>query len=291
MSWAHILGHDALIESFTRVVRRNRLAHAYLFCGAEGVGKRIFARELAKALLCEANQSPERLAACDACPSCRLMDAGNHPDSRSVFILIGTSLDRQLPTIQSRCQIVRFRPLPRAAVEQILRQHDVTDAAAIRRLVRLSSGSPGQALALADPALWECRSRLLEGLSLPRVDSVGLAKRFVEFVEDAGKEMALQRRRASLVLGLLITAFRDSLALNQGNTEPRPLGSESVDDDRILKALASRADTEKLLALIERCLEAEQHLGRYVQVVLVLEALLDAMSQKLEEGAAALANR
>ena len=50
MSWQRVRGHDRLIQAFDRAVKRGRLAHAYLFTGLPGVGKRLFADELAKAL-------------------------------------------------------------------------------------------------------------------------------------------------------------------------------------------------------------------------------------------------
>src|SRR5262249_51235353 len=78
--WQRVLGHDAHVEEFTRAVRRGRLAHAYLFVGPEGVGKRLFATELAKALLCEAPPADQSLQACDRCPACVQVDAGTHPD-------------------------------------------------------------------------------------------------------------------------------------------------------------------------------------------------------------------
>ena len=48
MSWQRVRGHDALVRAFQRVIRRGRLAHAYLFTGPQGVGKKLFATELAK---------------------------------------------------------------------------------------------------------------------------------------------------------------------------------------------------------------------------------------------------
>jgi DNA polymerase-3 subunit delta' len=336
MSWSRIQGHEAHRRAFSHAVRRVRLAHAYLFTGPPGIGKRLFATELAKALLCE--NPLEELAACDHCEACILMDAGNHPDffavarpvesnelpievmrelcrafslksargcgkvallddaddlnpesancflktleeppPRSVFFLIGTNSERQLPTIVSRCQVVRFAPLPDELVANLLPLQGVADTAMLARLVRLGRGSPGQALALAEPELWTFRKELLEGLLQSRPDSVFLAKKWMEFVEEAGKESAAQRRRATLVLRLLIEFFEDVLHVRLG-AAPRLGDAEEL---RMLRTLADRVDPDKLLQILQRCLDADMQTGRYVQLVLVLEALLDALGAEL----------
>jgi DNA polymerase-3 subunit delta' len=336
VSWQRIQGYDVHVHAFTRAAQRGRLAHAYLFTGPPGVGKRLFAGELAQALLCESPTGP--LNACGACVSCTLMAAGNHPDyfavarpaqsnelpievmrelcrgfslkpargrakvavlddaddlneeaancflktleeppPRSVFILIGSSAERQLPTIVSRCQVVRFAPLPAALVEGLLRQQGVADPQLLSRLVRLGRGSPGQALALAEPDLWDFRKVLVEGLLQPRPDTASLAKRWLEFVEEAGKESALQRRRAILVLRLLIEFFADALAVSL-NGVPQ-LGDAA--ELELLRKLAQRVQPERLLEVLERCLEADVQTGRYLQLVLVLEALVDTLGAQL----------
>jgi DNA polymerase-3 subunit delta' len=343
MAWQHIRGHENLVQAFDHVVQRGRLAHAYLFTGPAGVGKRLFAQELAKALLCENPPGP-RLEACDRCAACAQVEAGTHPDffaagrpeeslevpidvvrelcqsfalksargrgkvailddaddlnaeaancflktleeppPRAVLILIGTSPERQLPTIVSRCQIVRFAPLPQMLVAELLRGEDLEDPALIERLARLSGGSPGQARALADPALWEFRRTLLQGLTVPPVDSVGLAQAWIRFVEEAGKESAVQRRRAEQVLHLLIEFLRDALALAVGD-EPKPAEPEDL---YALRELVKRADTNRLLQLLERCLAAVAQIDRRVQLVLILESLLDAFGRLIDMDAAA----
>lgn len=335
MSWSHILGHPDRIDAFRKIVANGRMAHAYLFVGPDGVGKRLFARELAKALLCEKSKD---LEACDHCDSCLLVDAGTHPDlflvSRpeeknempsdvmksfcrdfsfkaargrgkvgiiddaddfneesancflktleepppgSLFILIGTSLEQQLPTIRSRCQMVRFAPLKDELIRAILKRHGIEDSAMLDRLVRMSGGSPGQALAIADETLWQFRRELFDAFGKPKIDTVELGRKFVGFAEEAGKEAAAQRRRAAQMLRLLVEGFTDVMRLQVGaapSAEPAELPR--------LKALAERADPEKIQALIERCLETESQLDRYVQVSLVLEGLIDAIGQLLE---------
>jgi DNA polymerase III subunit delta' len=331
-----ILGHDSQRQAFARAVRSGRLAHAYLFAGPPGIGKRPFAVELARNMLCE--QPSADLEACDHCGSCKLVAAGNHPDffavarpedknelpidtmrdlcnrfalksargrgkiallenaddlnaesancflktleeppPRSVFFLIGTDPERQFPTVVSRCQVIRFSALPDDFVERILRSNGITDQAILRRLVLLGHGSPGEALALADPDLWKYRKLLIEGLLRPRPNSVDLGKELLTFVEAAGKERAPQRRRASLMLRLLIEFFSDALAVSLG-ANPRLNDAEDLAN---LGKLASRVSPDRMLQLIERCLEADVQIGRYIQLVLVLEALLDALGAAL----------
>jgi DNA polymerase-3 subunit delta' len=340
VSWQHIAGHDALVQSFTQARRRSRLAHAYLFVGPAGVGKRLFAHELAKTLLCETmpfDGVPESCPwqACDRCPACVLAEAGTHPDffqvgrpeemniipiavmkelcqgfgltsargrgkvavlddaddldtaganaflktleeppPRSVFILLGTSSERQFATIVSRCQVVRFAPLPEQTVIGLLREQGVEDEKMLPRLARMSGGSPGQALTLADRGLWEMRRILLEGLSRSQPNPVALAEQWNAFVEEAGKEASVQRKRAALVLRLLFEFLHDAVTASCGGA-PR---FNEPDEVNWVQGVLKRADTERLLALIARCMEADAHLDRYVQVSLVIEGLLDALA-------------
>jgi DNA polymerase-3 subunit delta' len=336
VGWQRVFGHDSLIDGFRRVLKRGRLAHAYLFVGPPGVGKHLFATELARALLCE--KSRGLLAACDQCPACVQIDAGTHPDflraarppevhefpidlmrqvcasfslksargkgkvvlvddaddlneesancflktleeppAGAVLILIGSAPERQLSTIVSRCQVVRFAPLSDELVRQILTANDVTDPGLRERLVRLCGGSPGLALTLAEPELWQFRERLLAGLTARPIDALELSKAWTAFLEQAGKESAGQRRRAQLVLRLVIDVLADALAVSQGG-EPRRTTSE---DEALIRRLGERIDPDFLLAALERCLEADEQIDRRVQLVLVLEALLDALAQKL----------
>jgi DNA polymerase-3 subunit delta' len=209
----------------------------------------------------------------DAAANCFLKTL-EEPPPGAVLILIGTSADRQLPTIVSRCQPIHFKPLPEALVTELLAAQGIEDAVLMQRLARMSGGSLGRALALADAALWEFRSKLLHGLSRPEPDAVGLAHEWTRFAEEAGKEAALQRRRAALILHLLIDFLNDALGLSLGAT-PRLAEAEDLDS---LRKVAQRTGPEQLLKLVERCMEANAHIERHLQLGLVLEALLDALT-------------
>ncbi|MDD2465168.1 MAG: DNA polymerase III subunit delta' [Desulfobulbus sp.] len=77
MSFSELLGQTKAITLLTRAVTSERLAHAYLFAGPDGVGKNTAAQALAAVLLCRA---PNGLNPCGTCPGCRKFLSGNHPD-------------------------------------------------------------------------------------------------------------------------------------------------------------------------------------------------------------------
>ncbi len=104
MSFDAICGHEKNIALLQGAIRENRISHAYLFYGIEGVGKKTTARIFAKALNC-VQGGPEP---CDRCPSCLKMDRGYHLDFVSIapegpFIRI-----RQIRDLQDQ---MRFSPV------------------------------------------------------------------------------------------------------------------------------------------------------------------------------------
>jgi DNA polymerase-3 subunit delta' len=199
------------------------------------------------------------------------------PPPGSILILIGgAAAETQLPTIVSRCQIVRFAPLPPAVMKELLAERGVSDRAKVERLARLSGGSIGQALALEDEVLWKFRQDLLAALAADRPDSVKLAEQWKHFVEDAGKDAGSQRRRASLLVRMLVETFQFALRASLGNT---PTGLEPQ-EAKLVEGLARRLGPEKLLAWVERTLDADVQIDRKVQLILVLEALAAALGNR-----------
>src|SRR5262249_48484312 len=124
------------------------------------------------------------------------------PPAGSVLVLICTSAELQLETIVSRCRVVRFDPLPDPVLAQILREQGIAEGEdESERLAFLAEGSVSRAIGLADPALGEFRRELIDLVAAPAAfDPPLLARRIEEFSKDAGKEGALQRGRARLVV-------------------------------------------------------------------------------------------
>lgn len=77
MQWNNIIGHKQVITQLCLMQQEDRIPHAMLFCGTDGVGKSLVAEALAAAILCHA---PVHNQACGHCKACRALAAGNHPD-------------------------------------------------------------------------------------------------------------------------------------------------------------------------------------------------------------------
>jgi len=88
MNLQEVVCQDKAIGALQQAYAGGRLAHAYLFAGDDGVGKRTTAFALAKMLLCENRQtvstSPAFADSCGVCHSCQTFEAGGHPDFRLI---------------------------------------------------------------------------------------------------------------------------------------------------------------------------------------------------------------
>lgn len=78
MSFENILGNDKIKDTLSNTIKENRISHSYLFVGVDGIGKKLFAKEFAKKLLCENQEDDE------SCSSCIKLNSNNHPDFKEI---------------------------------------------------------------------------------------------------------------------------------------------------------------------------------------------------------------
>jgi DNA polymerase-3 subunit gamma/tau len=84
-TFSDLIGQEHVSQTLKNAIESGRVAHAFLFTGARGVGKTSAARILAKALNCGEGPSPEP---CNTCPACIEITAGTSVD---VFEIDGAS--------------------------------------------------------------------------------------------------------------------------------------------------------------------------------------------------------
>jgi DNA polymerase-3 subunit gamma/tau len=101
--FADLVGQEAVVQSLINSLKTNRVAHAYLFTGARGVGKTTTARILAKALNCVNGPT---VTPCGECDSCKGIASGEDVD---VLEIDGAS-NRGIDEVRAIRDNVQYRP-------------------------------------------------------------------------------------------------------------------------------------------------------------------------------------
>lgn len=237
--FSSLIGNEEVKDTLRRLLTNARLPGSLLFTGEEGVGKKLFALELAKALNC---RNRKGLEACDECSTCKrisrstfpafgkedddknrliwsehadvamarphkqiirvgpmrelereanfrpfegaarvfiiedadymndqaanaLLKTLEEPNSTTHLILTTSNPTALLPTIRSRCQTIRFAPIPAAQVENFLVETEGVSAADAGLLAKTCRGSLGRALAADLETYRERRDSMLAVLT------------------------------------------------------------------------------------------------------------------------------
>ncbi|HEX8651320.1 MAG TPA: DNA polymerase III subunit delta' [Pyrinomonadaceae bacterium] len=341
-----LAGNQRVKDVLRRMLAARRVPGAMLFAGEEGVGKKLFALEVAKAFNC---RSPKGAEACDACPSClrtmqfvfpatddkeaikrvvwsghadvgivrpygrfllvaqmrdieheanfrpyegaarvfiiedadRLNEASSNallktleePPSTSYLILTTSRPATLLPTIRSRCQMIRFSPLAPAEIEaHLTREKRITKADA-SLLARVSRGSLGRALNIDLNDYRQQREAMMEllGALALTVDRTRLL-RAAEELNDAKRKEEYEPR-----LDVLETLVRDLWTLTLGASRER-LVNEDLHER--LSPLSARLTSERAARWLSRIETLRDQLSVNINRKVATDALLLSMVEE-----------
>lgn len=176
-----------------------------------------------------------------------------------------------LPTITSRCQIVKFDPLSASEIESALLSTGV-EAQKARIYARLADGSFTRALELREEGLDELQQHTLDFFR----KSIQSSYLQVMFVEDLLNQFQRDAKAVREVLAHLLIWFRDALVYREAGaerTEMLILGDQLEVLKNFNKSFPN-ADLNGAAQEIERSLEL---MDRNVQVNLILIVLLNKL--------------
>ncbi|MCL6553058.1 MAG: DNA polymerase III subunit delta' [Firmicutes bacterium] len=193
-----------------------------------------------------------------------LLKTLEEPPARVVVVLVAESATALLPTIVSRCQLVRCSYLRADEIERALRDRWQVPVARARVLALLADGRLGRALewAQSEPRL-AARERLLD--LLPQLEAGDLLAQL-----DAAEALAKDPDLLPDLLDLAVLWYRDLLVYRQLG-EPARLANQ----DRLeaITRLAPGYDDARLGARIAALEDAKDALRRNANPRLVLERL------------------
>ncbi len=207
----------------------------------------------------------------------RLLDAAansflkilEEPPSMMIIILVTDNLYAMLPTIISRCQIIRFTPIPDdKLVEILIRKGNPEEKSRI--IAQIARGSVGRAVGLVEKEnLWEGRRRVLElltnlGTASPQA-ILGKIERIPPGLEEA--ELALE---------ITLCWLRDLLILKE------QISSEPLINDDCRKELSTHESALtywQIVNSIAYAQEAANQLAHQITPALVMQRLFIQMNR------------
>lgn len=208
-----------------------------------------------------------------------LLKTLEEPSPGAIIILISTSLQRQLPTIRSRSQVIRFRPLSEHDLEQCLANLGF-EPSQVPTMTARGEGSVAQAIQRSEESDIEFRRDLWQVLS-EDIDRQRFAKVVNEYVEGGSKDTAEKRERLRRALQAAIDFYRLSARqLCDPTATPPGLHQEHVTAFTQHK----HADPELVASLVERCVDAIRQTNANGQLNLIVDALASDLALAMTSG-------
>ncbi len=192
---------------------------------------------------------------------------------RARILITVDSPESLLPTILSRCEPLRLRPLPQGKIAATINQTGITPEQA-RLIDHLSAGRYGYALQLLEePEQVEERAEAIRSLSgcIP----ASLRKRFqlIEELLPKKGDLSSQRQQARMILQIWQSYFRDAILLKANQSERMMNQNLVVEVERITKVFS----VAQLHRLVSNCDLALERIDRYCNLRLVLETFMEEL--------------
>ncbi len=192
MLFSNIRGQDPAVATVRNALANDRLAHAYLFIGPRGVGKKATAVTLAQTLFCQAR--PQE--GCGVCSACASVRAGTHPD----LTLVAPESGKQsvvIDQVRELQHLFILKPVSSDRKIAIIDDAHLLTAQAQSALLKLVEEPPGNALlilltvnsaTLSRPLLSRCQQVRFSALPLLVVEQL--------LTQEHGKDTATARALA-----------------------------------------------------------------------------------------------
>ena len=257
-----VVGQRPITQTLQNAISQQRVAHAFLFTGARGVGKTSTARILAKALNCE---NGPQINPCNQCATCHEISAGNSMD----VIEIDGASNRGIDEIRELRENVRYTPAKsRYKIYIIDEVHMLTREAFNALLKTLEEPPPHIIFVFATteshkiPATILSRCQRYDFKRIPLKEIIGSLKRIVE-----EEKVQISQRGLFSIAQESEGSLRDAQSLLD---QLISYGGKEIRDEDIAEVLGVidrkiLNDTIEAIAHrnTERCMEIVEHVYHY----------------------------
>src|SRR5436305_7517746 len=220
-----LVGQQHVTETLKNAILNNRVAHAYIFSGARGVGKTTAARILAKGMNCIHGPTAEP---CGVCDSCKEIAAGTSLD----VIEIDAASNRGIDQIRELREMVRYVPAASRTKVVILDEAHMLTGEASNALLKTLEEPPDRVvfvMATTEPENLEdtIRSRS-QHFHFRALTFAEITKRLEEVAQE--EELKLEAGAMAVIARMAEGSLRDALSLLE---QARAYCGDTIPDDQV----------------------------------------------------------
>ena len=203
-----------------------------------------------------------------------LLKTLEEPPASTIIILIANSLTPVKETIKSRCQIIRFHPIPAHIIEdQLIKRFDA-DTSKVGWISRFSSGSMGNAFELLEDNFYEKNSDIVNRIGVSGIDNLLLAEEVIDNYLSSSETLEEKRQALRRILNCILQFYRDLLVVKIRNvygTGKKPSPLFNTDHEDTLQRCANYLTQKQITAIINDILEFIKYIDYNLNINLLVE--------------------
>ncbi|CEI71559.1 MULTISPECIES: ATP-binding protein [Romboutsia] len=283
MYFEDIIGQEFAKKYLTNSINNNKISHAYMFEGIEGIGKKKLTEELAKLLLdiSDVNNSPDYIEIKPDGNSIKiaqirklqtdiiikphkdykiyvindahkmtvegqnaLLKTLEEPPQYAIIILVTSNKEALLDTIKSRCEIIKFLPISLIDLKKYLIQKGV-DEQRTQLLATFSRGSIEKALELSESSEFALMREEIQSYIERLLD-----KNIVDIL-DISLDIEKYRGDIFNILDIMINYFRDIMFIKEKIDKNMIINSDKITFLQNMSKKISYSQVSKIIDIIE----------------------------------------
>ena len=283
MYFNNIIGQEFAKKYMTNSIKNNKVNHAYMFEGIDGVGKNLFAKEFGKLLINIDNvdNSPDYINIEPTGTSIKIAQIRdlqsdiiikphskykiyviNHaekmtvesqnallktleePPEYAIIILITNNKESLLPTIKSRCEIIKFLPISIMELKKYLMDRGVEEKRSAL-LANFSRGSIEKALELSESSDFSIMRDDIQKYIQDILD-----KNMVEIL-NISSDMDKYKDKVIIVLDMMINYFRDIMICKDRADKDMLINGDRITFIQNMSSKITYSQVSKIIDIIE----------------------------------------
>lgn len=283
MYFEDIIGQDFAKKYISNSIKNNKISHAYMFEGIDGIGKKKFADELSKVLLdsSNVNNSPDYINIYPDGSSIKIAQVRNlqsdivikphkeykiyiinqaekmtveaqnallktleEPPQYAIMILITSNKEALLDTIKSRCELIKFLPISQVDLKKYLMDTGIEEQRA-QLLATFSRGSIERALELSQSAEFTIMRE-----DIQKYIQIILDKNVVEILS-IPTEIDKYKGEIVSLLDMIINYFRDIMMLKENVDKSMIINADKIIFLQNMSRKISYSQVSKIIDIIE----------------------------------------